>query len=141
MEEQLNIRVNLGFRIRWHANQHNIDYSSFIQQLGIFILPYYGGRPQNLAKLSGNSSELCSSQPRPPTAPLWTHHVDGGVWNAGVCALASHTRPTRGARRKLGSAVNRTDEELVNMYRQTPLKSSQEVSRLRWVLLGTTAAE
>jgi hypothetical protein len=75
---------------------------------------------------------------RGPTWPLGTHHVDGGVWNAWVCACANHTRPTRGTRRELGSEVNR-NEELVNIYRQTPHKSSQEVSRLRWVLLGTAA--
>ena len=75
---------------------------------------------------------------RGPTWPLGTHHVDGGVWNAWVCACANHTRPTRGTRRELGSEVN-SNEELVNIYRQTPHKSSQEVSRLRWVLLGTAA--
>jgi hypothetical protein len=75
---------------------------------------------------------------RGPTWPLGTHHVDGGVRNAWVCVCANHTRATRGTRRELGSQVNR-NEELVNTYRQTPHKSSQEVSRLRWVLLGTAA--
>jgi hypothetical protein len=75
---------------------------------------------------------------RGPTWPLGTRHVDGGVWNAWVCDCANHARPTRGTRRELGSEVNR-NEVLVNIYRQTPHKSSQEVSRLRWVLLGTAA--
>jgi hypothetical protein len=76
---------------------------------------------------------------RGPTWPLGTHHVDGGVWNAWVCACANHTRPTRGARRELGSEFSR-NEELVNTYRQTPHKSPHEVSRIRcWVLLGTAA--
>jgi hypothetical protein len=35
-----------------------------------------------------------------PTRPLGTHHVDGGAWNAWVCACANHTRPTCGTRRK-----------------------------------------
>jgi hypothetical protein len=68
--------------------------------------------------------------------PLGTHHVDGGVWNTWVCACAQYTRPTRGTRRELGSEVSRNDEELVNIYRQTPHKSPHEVSRIRWVLLG-----
>jgi hypothetical protein len=50
---------------------------------------------------------------RGPIWPLGTHHVDGGVWNAWVCACANHTRPTR---RELGSEVNR-NEELVNTIR------------------------
>ena len=75
---------------------------------------------------------------RGPTWPLGTHHVDDGVWNAWACACANHTRPTRGTRRELGSEVNR-NEDLVDMYRQTPYISSQEVSRLRRVLLGTAA--
>jgi hypothetical protein len=70
--------------------------------------------------------------------PSGTHHVDDGVWNAWVYACANHTRPTRGTRRELGSDVNR-NEELVNIYRQTPHKSPHEVSRIRWVLLGTAA--
>jgi hypothetical protein len=36
---------------------------------------------------------------RGPTWPFGKHHVDGGVWNAWVCACASHTRPTRGTGR------------------------------------------
>jgi hypothetical protein len=47
-------------------------------------------------------------------------------------------RPTRGTRQELGLDVNR-NEELVNIYRQTPHKSPNEVSRIRWVLLGTAA--
>jgi hypothetical protein len=39
---------------------------------------------------------------RGPTWPFGTHDVDGGVWNAWVCAYANHTRPTRGTHRKLG---------------------------------------
>jgi hypothetical protein len=40
---------------------------------------------------------------RGSTWPLvGTHHVDGGVRNAWVCACANHTRPTRGTRRELG---------------------------------------
>jgi hypothetical protein len=39
------------------------------------------------------------SEGRGPTSPFGTHHVDGGVWNAWVCACASRTRPTRGTRR------------------------------------------
>jgi hypothetical protein len=74
---------------------------------------------------------------RGPTWPLRTHHVDGGVWNACVRACANHTRPTRGTRRELGSEVSR-NEELVNIYLQTPHKSPHEGSRIRWVLLGTT---
>jgi hypothetical protein len=46
---------------------------------------------------------------RGPTWPLGTHHVDGGVMNAWVCACANHTRPTRGTRRELGSEVNRNE--------------------------------
>jgi hypothetical protein len=75
---------------------------------------------------------------RGPTRPLGTHHVDGGVWNAWVCSCANNTRPTRGTRRELGSEVNK-NEELVNIYRQTPHISPHEVSRIRWVLLGTAA--
>jgi hypothetical protein len=75
---------------------------------------------------------------RGPTWPLVTHHVDGGVWNTWVCACANHTRPTRCTRRELGSESSR-NEELVNIYRQTPHKSPHEVSRIRWVLLGTAA--
>jgi hypothetical protein len=75
---------------------------------------------------------------RGPTWPLWKHHIDGGVWNAWVCACNNHTRPTRGTRRELGSEVSRNDE-LVNMYPQTTHKSPHEVSRIRWVLLGTAA--
>jgi hypothetical protein len=75
---------------------------------------------------------------RGPTWPLGTHDVDSGVWNAWVCACANHTRPTRGTRRELGSEVSRTDK-LVNTYRQNPHKSPHEVSRIRWVLLGTAA--
>jgi hypothetical protein len=41
-----------------------------------------------------------------PTWPLGTHHVDGGVWNALVCACASHTRPTRGTSRELVGMKN-----------------------------------
>ena len=56
------------------------------------------------------------------TWPFETHHVDGGVWNAWVCAYVNHTRPTRGPRRELvRSDVNR-NEELVDIYRQTPHK-------------------
>jgi hypothetical protein len=75
---------------------------------------------------------------RGPIWPLGTHHVDGGVWNAWVCACTNHTRSTRGTRQEVGSEVDR-NEEFINIYRQTPHKSSQEVSRLRWALLGTTA--
>jgi hypothetical protein len=74
---------------------------------------------------------------RGTTWPLGTHHVDG-LWNAWVCACANHTRPTRGTRRELGSEIRR-DEELANIYRQTPHKSPHEVSRIRRVLLGTSA--
>jgi hypothetical protein len=42
---------------------------------------------------------------RGPTWPLGTHHVDGGVCNAWVCACANHTRPTRGTRPELGSEI------------------------------------
>jgi hypothetical protein len=70
--------------------------------------------------------------------PFGTHHVDGGVWNAEVCACASRTRPWRGIRRKLGSEIIR-NEVMVNIYRQTPHKSPHEVSRIRQVLLGTMA--
>jgi hypothetical protein len=56
---------------------------------------------------------------RGPTWPLGTHHVDSGVWNAGVCTCANHTRPTRGTRRELGSEVSR-NEGLLNMYLQSP---------------------
>jgi hypothetical protein len=63
---------------------------------------------------------------RGPTLPLGTHHVDGGVWNSWVCACANHTRPMRGARRELGSEISR-NEELVNIYRQTPHQSNHEV--------------
>ena len=77
---------------------------------------------------------------RGPTWPLRTHHVDGGVWNGWVCACANRTRPTRGTRRELGSEVNR-NEELVDIYRQTPHTSSNEVSRLGWVLLGIAAQQ
>jgi hypothetical protein len=43
---------------------------------------------------------------RGPTWPLvGTHHVDGGVWNAWVCACANHTSPTRGTRRELCSEI------------------------------------
>jgi hypothetical protein len=75
---------------------------------------------------------------RGPTWPLGTHHVDGGARNAWVCACAKHTRPTRGTRRELGSEISMNDE-LVNIYRQTPHKSPHEVSRIRRVLLGTAA--
>jgi hypothetical protein len=44
---------------------------------------------------------------RGSTWPLGTHHLDGGAWNAWVCACANHTRPTRGTRRELGSEVSR----------------------------------
>jgi hypothetical protein len=60
---------------------------------------------------------------RGPTWPLGTHHADGGVWNARVCARVKHTRPTRGTRREIGSEIIRNGE-LVSMYRQTPRKSS-----------------
>jgi hypothetical protein len=46
--------------------------------------------------------------------------------------------PTTPAPRVLGLEVSR-NEELVNMYRQTPHKSPHEVSRIRRVLLGTAA--
>jgi hypothetical protein len=39
MEEELTIRVNLGFQIGWHANQHNSDKSSSIQQLDVYKFP------------------------------------------------------------------------------------------------------
>jgi hypothetical protein len=38
---------------------------------------------------------------RGPTWALGTHHVDGGVWNAWVCACANHTRPAHGTRGEL----------------------------------------
>jgi hypothetical protein len=79
-----------------------------------------------------------SGEGRVPTWPLGRHHVDGGVWNAWVCACANHTRPTRGTCRELGSEVSRT-EEMVNIYLQAPHKSPHEVSRIRLVLLGTAA--
>jgi hypothetical protein len=44
----------------------------------------------------------------------------------------------RGTRRELSAEVSR-NEELVNIYRQTPHKPPHEVSRIRWVLLGTAA--
>jgi hypothetical protein len=75
---------------------------------------------------------------RGPTWPLGTHHVDIGVWNAWFCACANHIRPTRGTRRELGSKISCNDE-LVNIYRQTPHKSPHEVSRILWVLLVTAA--
>jgi hypothetical protein len=75
---------------------------------------------------------------RGPTWPVWTHHVDGGVWNAWVCACANHTRLTRGTRRELGSEISR-NEELVKIYQKKPHKSPDEVSRIRRVLLGTAA--
>jgi hypothetical protein len=75
---------------------------------------------------------------RDPSSPLGTHLVDGGVWNAWVCACANYTRPTRGTRRELGSEVSK-NEELVNIYRQSLHKSPHEVSRIRWVLLGIAA--
>jgi hypothetical protein len=75
---------------------------------------------------------------RGPTWPLETHHVDGGVWNAWACACVNHTRPTPGTRRELGSEISK-NEELVNIYRQTPHKSPHEVSRIRRVLLGIAA--
>jgi hypothetical protein len=77
-------------------------------------------------------------QGRDPTWPLGTHHVDGGVWNAWVCACANHIRPTRGTRREFGSEII-WYEGLVNIYRQTPHKSPHEVSRIRRVLLGIPA--
>jgi hypothetical protein len=46
---------------------------------------------------------------RGPTWPLGTHHGDGGVFNAWVCAFANHTCPTRGTRRELGSEVSRNE--------------------------------
>jgi hypothetical protein len=79
-----------------------------------------------------------SGEGRGQTRPFGTHHVDGGVWNAWICACANHTRPTRGKRRELGSEVRRNDE-LEHIYRKTPHKSPHEVSRIRWVLLGTAA--
>jgi hypothetical protein len=75
---------------------------------------------------------------RGPTWPLGIHHVDGGAWNAWVCACANHTRPTRGARRELGSEISRK-EELVNTHRQTPHKLRDEVSRIRRVMFGGAA--
>jgi hypothetical protein len=50
---------------------------------------------------------------RGPTWPLGTHHVDGGVWNAWVCACANHTRPTSGTRQESGSEII-MNEKLVN---------------------------
>jgi hypothetical protein len=67
------------------------------------------------------------------TWPLGTHHVDGGICNAWVCACANHTHTTR---RQLGSEISR-NEELVNIYRQTPHISPHEVNRQ--VLVGTAA--
>jgi hypothetical protein len=64
---------------------------------------------------------------------LGTHHGDGGVWNAWVCSACA----TRGTRREMGLLIGR-NEELVNIYRQTPNKSPHEVSRPRRVLLGTS---
>jgi hypothetical protein len=46
---------------------------------------------------------------RGPTWPLGTHHVDGGVWDALVCACANHTRPTCGTRHELGSDISRNE--------------------------------
>jgi hypothetical protein len=69
------------------------------------------------------ATAIGSGEGRGPTWPLGTHQVDGGVWNAWICACANHTRPTRGTRRELGSEVNRNGE-LVNIYRQTLNKSS-----------------
>jgi hypothetical protein len=40
--------------------------------------------------------------------------------------------PTRGTRRELGSEINE-NEDLINIYRQTPRKSPHEVSRIRRV--------
>jgi hypothetical protein len=65
---------------------------------------------------------------RGPTWPSRTHHGDGDIWNAWACACANYTRPTRDTRRESGSEVSR-NEELVNIYRQTPHKSPHEVSR------------
>jgi hypothetical protein len=70
---------------------------------------------------------------RGPTLTLGMHHVDGGAWNAWVCACANHTRPTRGTRWELGSEISR-NEELVNRYRQTPHKLFDEVSHIRRML-------
>jgi hypothetical protein len=75
---------------------------------------------------------------RSPNWPLGTHHVDGGAWNAWVCACANHTHPTRGTRRELGSKIS-GNEKLPNIYRQTSHKSPHEVSRIRRVLHGTAA--
>jgi hypothetical protein len=47
---------------------------------------------------------------RGPNWPLGAHHVDGGVWNAWVCACANNTHPMRGTRQKLGSEINRNEE-------------------------------
>jgi hypothetical protein len=47
---------------------------------------------------------------RGPPRPLGTHHGDGGVRNAWVCACANHTRPTRDTRRELGLEVSRNEE-------------------------------
>jgi hypothetical protein len=62
---------------------------------------------------------------RGPTWALGTHHVDGGVWNAWVCASANHNLPTRGTRRELCSEIN-MNEKLVDIYRQTPHKSPHD---------------
>jgi hypothetical protein len=56
---------------------------------------------------------FCFFEGRGPTWPFETPHVDGGVWNAWVCACTNHTRPTRGTRRELSSEIGR-NEELVN---------------------------
>jgi hypothetical protein len=69
---------------------------------------------------------------RGPTWPLGSYQVDGGQWNAWVCACANHTRPTHGTRRDLGLEVSK-NAELVNTYRQTPHKSPHEESRMRRV--------
>jgi hypothetical protein len=79
------------------------------------------------------------SEGRGPTTWLTgLHLVDCGVLNAWVCACASHTRPTRGTCRELGSEISR-NEELLNIHRQTPHKLPHEVSRIRRVLLGNAA--
>jgi hypothetical protein len=85
-----------------------------------------------------DASAIVLGEGRGPTWPFGRHHVDGGVWNAWVCACANHTRLTRRTRRELGSEISRS-EELVNSYRKTLHKSPLEVSRIRRVLLGNAA--
>jgi hypothetical protein len=65
--------------------------------------------------LCKHARAIGSGEGRGTTWSSGTHHVDGGVWNAWVCACASETHPTRGTRRELGSEISR-NEQLLNIY-------------------------